>query len=125
MSPVRAFIVEDNPVILKDLVTTLEELTPVRVVGTASTESDAVRELEQRKDDLDLVIVDIFLASGSGLGVLARAQALNLPVRRVVLTNYPSPDMRQRCADLGADRLFDKSRELDELITYCEAMPCA
>jgi DNA-binding NarL/FixJ family response regulator len=125
MCPVRAFIVEDNPVILKDLVTTLEELTPVRVVGTASTESDAVRELEQRKDDLDLVIVDIFLASGSGLGVLARAQALNLPVRRVVLTNYPSPDMRQRCADLGADRLFDKSRELDELITYCEAMPCA
>ena len=125
MCPVRAFIVEDNPVILKDLVTTLEELTPVRVVGTASTESDAVRELEQRKDDLDLVIVDIFLAAGSGLGVLARAQALNLPVRRVVLTNYPSPDMRQRCADLGADRLFDKSRELDELITYCEAMPCA
>ena len=125
MSPVRAFIVEDNPVILKDLIATLEELTPVRVVGTARTESDAVRELEERKEDLDLVIVDIFLASGSGLGVLARAQALNLPMRRVVLTNYPSPDMRQRCASLGADRLFDKSRELDELITYCEGMPSA
>jgi DNA-binding NarL/FixJ family response regulator len=121
MCTVRAFIVEDNPVILRDLITTLEELTPVRVVGTARTESDAVRELEQRKD-FDLVIVDIFLASGSGLGVLARAQALNLPMRRVVLTNYPSPDMRQRCADLGADQLFDKSRELDELISYCEGM---
>lgn len=123
MCPVRAFIVEDNPVILKDLITTLEELTPVRVVGTARTESDAVRELEARREDLDLVIVDIFLASGSGLGVLARAQALNLPMRRVVLTNYPSAEMRQRCAALGADQLFDKSRELDELITYCEAMP--
>lgn len=125
MSAVRAFIVEDNPVILKDLIATLEELTPVRVVGSARTETEAVRELEQRKDDLDLVIVDIFLASGSGLGVLARAQDLKLPMRRVVLTNYPSPDMRRRCADLGADRLFDKSRELDELITYCEAIPCA
>lgn len=125
MYPVRAFIVEDNPVILKDLIATLEELTPVRVVGTARSESEAVRELEQRQADLDLVIVDIFLASGSGLGVLARAQALNLPMRRVVLTNYPSADIRRRCADLGADRLFDKSRELDELITYCEAMPCA
>lgn len=124
MYPVRAFIVEDNPVILKDLIATLEELTPVRVVGTARNESEAVRELEQRQAELDLVIVDIFLASGSGLGVLARAQALNLPMRRVVLTNYPSADMRRRCADLGADRLFDKSRELDELITYCEAMPC-
>ena len=96
MSPVRAFIVEDNPVILKDLVTTLEELTPVRVVGTARTEAEAVRELEQRKEDLDLVIVDIFLASGSGLGVLARAQALNLPMRRVVLTPLPTCDSAVR-----------------------------
>ena len=27
--------------------------------------------------------------------------------------------MREKCAELGADRVFDKSSELDELIAYC------
>jgi hypothetical protein len=27
--------------------------------------------------------------------------------------------MRRRCQELGADRVFDKSSELDELIAYC------
>ena len=39
--------------------------------------------------------------------------------RRVVLTNYATADIRRRCAVLGADRVFDKSCELDDLITYC------
>jgi hypothetical protein len=36
-----------------------------------------------------------------------------------VLSNYATPDIRRRCAALGADRVFDKSGELDELIAYC------
>jgi hypothetical protein len=27
--------------------------------------------------------------------------------------------MRRRCADLGADRVFDKSHQLEDLIAYC------
>jgi len=37
----------------------------------------------------------------------------------VVLTNYATPDMRNICRDLGADRVFDKSSELESLIAYC------
>ena len=40
--------------------------------------------------------------------------------RRVVLTNYATPDIRETCRALGADRVFDKSSELEELIAYCE-----
>jgi hypothetical protein len=29
--------------------------------------------------------------------------------------------MRRRCADLGADAVFDKSNEIDALIEYCIA----
>jgi DNA-binding NarL/FixJ family response regulator len=50
---------------------------------------------------------------------LQAANDAALPVRRVVLTNYASADIRRRCSALGADRVFDKSCELDELITYC------
>ena len=122
MSTLNAFIVEDNPVILHNLIATLEELADLRVVGSAGTETDAVRELGQRNSEIDLVIVDLFLNQGSGLGVLTRAQQQRWPARCVVLTNYATPDMRRRCADLGADRVFDKSGELDELIDYCDQL---
>lgn len=122
MSTLRAFIVEDNPVILNNLIATLEELTDLRVVGTVGNESDAVQALTQRAPELDLVIVDLFLNAGSGLGVLKSAQGLHLNARRVVLTNYATPDMRRRCTALGADQVFDKSSELDELIDYCNRL---
>ena len=122
MSTLNAFIVEDNPVILNNLVATLEELVDMRVVGSAGNEVDAVRELSERNGEIDLVIVDLFLTQGSGLGVLNQAQKQQWSARRVVLTNYATPDMRRRCLDLGAEKVFDKSGELDELIDFCEQL---
>ena len=120
MSTLRTFIVEDNPVILNNLIATLEELSDVRVVGSVGSEREAVSELQQREGQVDLVIVDVFLTSGSGLGVLRSTQEMKLPASRVVLSNYATPDMRRRCLELGADRVFDKSSELEELIAYCD-----
>jgi len=119
MSPIRTFIVEDNKVIYDNLVSTLEELANVEVIGHAVDEQGAVQWLRQG-DRFDLMIVDIFLVSGSGLGVLKAAQDAQVPARRVVLTNYATPDIRKRCTLLGADRVFDKSCELEDLIAYCE-----
>jgi DNA-binding NarL/FixJ family response regulator len=119
MPDVNAFIVEDSPIILESLVATLEELAPVKVVGTAADESSAVHWLRARPEDCDLLIIDIFLKSGSGLGVLRQAAQSGVRGRRVVLTNYATPDMREKCQALGAHRVFDKSNELDELINYC------
>lgn len=122
MPHLRAFIVEDNPTILSNLVTTLEELTGTRVVGSANNEADAVQALRQQGNALDLIIVDIFLAAGNGLGVLEAAQAMDLRAQRVVLSNYATPEVRRRSLALGAARVFDKSRDLDALIDYCDEL---
>lgn len=120
MSPLRAFIVEDSPVILENLVGTLEELANVEVVGSVADEAAAVRWLSQDpQGGADVVIIDVFLRSGTGLGVLQAAQSLGVAARRVVLTNYATDDIRHRCMGLGAERVFDKSRQLDDLISYC------
>jgi DNA-binding NarL/FixJ family response regulator len=119
MSLIRALIVEDSKVILDNLVATLEELADVEVIGVAADEQSAVRWIREQPQAFDMMIVDIFLKSGTGLGVLKEARAAKLPVRRVVLTNYATMDMRERCLALGADRVFDKSNELEDLIAYC------
>lgn len=113
----KTFIVEDSPVILENLVATLQELGHVEVVGSVADEAAAVRALEG--DEVDLFIVDIFLKSGTGLGFLQRARERPSPPRCVVLTNYANPEVRRRCEMLGAERVFDKSCELEDLIAYC------
>ncbi|WP_374674830.1 AsmA family protein [Ideonella sp.] len=118
----RCFLVEDSPVIRQNLVATLEELLAVDVVGTAEDERSAVQWLRQEGAACDLMIIDIFLRQGTGLEVLRQARQLRPGTRLVVLTNYATPDMRKRCAELGADRVFDKSAELEELIAYCETL---
>ena len=119
MSSLRTFIVEDSPIILDNLVATLEELADVKVVGSVPDEKAAVAWIRSGEHDFDLIIIDIFLKSGSGLGVLRAAQEAGVKARRIVLTNYATPDIRKRCAVLGADRVFDKSGELEDLIDYC------
>ncbi len=119
MHQLRTFLVEDSPVIRESLIATLEELVPVQVVGTAEDESTAVQWLSLPANQCDLVIVDIFLKGGSGLGVLRAAHALPRRYCTVVLSNYATNDMRRKCLELGADRVFDKSNEIDALIQYC------
>jgi DNA-binding NarL/FixJ family response regulator len=122
MPVLNTYIVEDSAVIRDNLIATLEELAPVRVVGHAEDEASALAWLEQAQASdppVDLVIVDIFLKAGSGLGVLRRATGLPHHARLVVLTNYATADMRRKCLELGADQVFDKSDEIDALIQYC------
>ncbi|MCR6476149.1 response regulator [Variovorax sp. ZS18.2.2] len=113
------FLVEDNKTIRDNLVPALEDLVNGRVVGFAETESDALAWLAAHPNDWQLLIVDLFLKEGSGLGVLAGCKARSAGQRVVVLSNYVTVDIRARCEALGADAVFDKSRDLDAFIEYC------
>jgi DNA-binding NarL/FixJ family response regulator len=119
MLRLKTYIVEDSLVIRENLVATLEELAAIVVVGAAEDERSAVQWLTVASHEVDLVIIDIFLKSGSGLGVLRAARESARPLTLVVLSNYATQDIRRKCMELGADRVFDKSNEIDALILYC------
>lgn len=114
------FLVEDNKTIRDNLIPTLEDMTGARVLGIAETELAAIHWLRSHDGEWDLAIVDLFLKEGSGLGVLAGCRDRQAHQRLVVLTNYATADMRERCIAQGADAVFDKSTELEELIAFCQ-----
>ncbi len=115
----RTYLVEDNPIIRDNLISTLEELAPVTTVGSAATEEEGAAWLTSHQGQWDLAIVDLFLKSGSGLGVLQACRARDAKQTIVVFSNYATRDVRQRCAQLGVDAVFDKSTEIDALLAYC------
>lgn len=115
----KTYIVEDNATIRENLIGTLQELAAVETVGVAETEEDGTAWLTDDSAKWDLAIVDLFLREGSGLGVLAACRDRKPHQRVVVLSNYATPDVRMRCAQLGVDAVFDKSNEIDALVDYC------
>jgi len=124
MSTVSIFLVEDSAVIRTSLREALEDLAPAKVIGFAESAHQACSNLRDLSlsGSCDLAIVDIFLKGGSGLDVLRCISANELTFETVVLTNYATPAIRSKCLALGASRVFDKSREVDELISYCNAL---
>lgn len=128
MSELATFLVEDSPTIRENLIAALEELTPVKMCGYAAGEEEAKDWLKRAHEDQNsqepwrLAIVDLFLAQGSGLGVIAACRQRQPGQKVVVLSNYIHPEMREHCLSLGADEVFDKSRDIDALIGYCQAL---
>jgi DNA-binding NarL/FixJ family response regulator len=115
----KTYVVEDNPTIRENLISTLEELAPVEAVGTSDTEEQGAEWLTRNDAQWDLAIVDLFLKKGSGLGVLQACRTRRPLQKIVVFSNYATPEMRRRCAELGVDAVFDKSTEIDCLLAYC------
>jgi len=120
----KAYIVEDSATIRDNLIETLQELAHVDAVGVAETEYEGKRWLAQNDGYWDLAIVDLFLKQGSGLNILEACRCRRPEQKMVVLSNHATRDVRWRCAQLGADAVFDKSTEIDALIDYCVNQRC-
>lgn len=121
LASLKTFIVEDNPLIRRNLVEAMTELLDVNIMGFAENEDDARSWLSSHHRDWQLLIVDLFLQQGSGLGVVQQCQNRIEQQRVVVLSNYATDEIRTRCMASGADAVFDKSTELDQFLAYCAA----
>jgi len=112
----RVAIIEDSLNIshrLKDLV---EAVPCASVVGQATTEVSAVKLC--RMDNPNVILLDMQLESGTGLGFLRamRYSNANYKPHIIVLTNYPCALMERAAVVLGADYFMDKSREFHKLV---------
>lgn len=109
----RVLLIEDSPIIRDGLVELINGDPRCRVMLSTDSEFEAVRELAARP--YDIAVVDLQLKHGTGLGVLRFLQDRD-ELLKIVLTNFNSPQMRERCLSLGADYYFDKSREFDAVM---------
>ncbi|RYZ93243.1 MAG: response regulator [Proteobacteria bacterium] len=115
------YLVEDNPDIRAALIPLIEHCTNFRVVAFAETEDEAVEWLQNSKERVQTVVLDVYLRQGTGFGVLSKKTQFPPSRRVVVLTNSATPSVRQECLCLGASAVFDKSAELDAFVDYLQS----
>jgi DNA-binding NarL/FixJ family response regulator len=110
MPNLRIFLVEDSPMLRERLAESLANRNDVEIVGHAETEAKALESLQEQA--WDVLILDLQLLHGTGLGVLRGLSGHRSPGTTViVLTNYSIPSYRTHSMQLGADYFFDKMQE--------------
>jgi DNA-binding NarL/FixJ family response regulator len=110
--PLRLFIVEDSRIIADALSELLAVDGTCMTVARASTEAGALTWSFQNDAGFDVAIVDLILAEGSGFAVLSHF-AKYQPGKVVVLSEFVTPAIADRCKSLGAAAAFPKSRIAD------------
>jgi DNA-binding NarL/FixJ family response regulator len=92
VTPIRVFIVDDNPEFL-DSARRLLEHQGARVVGVASTNADALRSVQELRPDVTLVDVNLGEESGFDLAQALHeiADAATAPV--VLISTHAEPDL--------------------------------
>ena len=118
-------LVEDSKALRDALMTVLRPSMGRRVIDVADSAVEALALVASYGAKWDLMILDLFLRDGTGLSVLQACRD-RLPHQRiVVLTNMATPQIRRECLKLGADEVFDKSRELSKLYERCNSYQMA
>ena len=120
---IRILLVEDFAPLRTRLTELLNIPGDMSVAATAETEREAHDQIEAT--DFDILVVDVQLRDGTGLGAVrdARKRWLSaIPSLIIMLTNHAFPVVRQRCLAAGADHFLDKMREIDQLIPILQGI---
>jgi CheY-like chemotaxis protein len=116
----RVLLVEDSPLLVQRITELVAESPGIRIAGTAASEAEALARLES--GDIDAVILDLQLRTGSGFGILRALHRRTGSPRVVVFTSFAISAYRDTALALGAAHFLDKSRDYDRLPTVLQEL---
>jgi CheY-like chemotaxis protein len=122
--PVRVQIAEDLPRVQQLLRELVQQAGRFEVCGMDDTEAAALSRFRQELPDV--LVVDLNLRQGSGLGLInavrqacVGAIAVRCPMI-IVVTNHTLAALEAASIHAGADHFLDKSRQLPQLGTILQ-----
>lgn len=110
----RVFIADNSMPILERLKVMLSDLSEIEIIGEAKDGIGAIKAV--RELNPDVVILDIKMPGVDGIDVLNYIKNNTQNVTVIMLTNYPYPQYRKKCMELGADYFFKKSTEFENVM---------
>lgn len=111
----KLIIVDDSILLQERLENMIDEIDGVEIVDKVGNTIDGLSSIKKHKPDF--VIVDISMPGGGGIKLLKQVKELYPSVTIAIFTNYPYPEYKEKCLQLGADYFFSKSMEIEKLLT--------
>jgi len=111
----RVFVVDDALVVRNLVIECLEEIAGLEVAGFAGSEETALSWL--RMHPCEVLILDLELRQGTGLGLLKALASFEFPAKplTIIFSNHADENSRRIAAQLGASHFLDKMQDADRL----------
>ena len=110
----RVFIADDSVLILERLKAMVADLPEIEIIGEARDGTEAIEAVGRLNPDV--AILDIKMPGTDGINVLREIKNRNDNIMVIMLTNYPYPQYRRKCMELGADYFFKKSTQFENVM---------
>jgi DNA-binding NarL/FixJ family response regulator len=105
----KILLVEDSKVLAERLSEAIGQIAGLDLIGTIDAETAAVAVA--RKENVDVIVLDLHLKHGTGFGVLRALASANRKTSVIVLTNYDLPEYKSAALALGATHFLDKAKD--------------
>jgi len=107
----KVLIVDDSALIRVRLAELLTELEGIEIVAQSDNAFDAAKLIKQLEPDV--AILDLRMPKRSGMDLIEDVKSGPQRPKIIMLTNFPTPENREKCLSSGADYFFDKSSEIE------------
>ena len=116
MEKIKLLLVDDN----ESLVTMIKEYfssnqAGIEVTYTAKDGGEALELLRTKKNEFDLMILDLVMPNVDGIKVLEEMRKEEIDKKTIVLTSYNGPDVIRKVSEFGVDYYLLKPFDIMEL----------
>ena len=111
---IKVLIADDHPLVREGLKRILEDSSDIVVAGEASNGQELLKKV--RKNDYDVVLLDISMPGRNGLDVLKQLKIIKPDLHILILSIFPEELYGVRALKAGASGYLTKKNTPDELI---------
>ena len=115
MEKTRLFVIDDNKSLVVMLKEYFKKVPNIDVVLEANDGREGILLLDQKKDDYDIVLLDLVMPNKDGLNVLEHIYHNHSDKKVIVITAYNTQDIIRKVASYGASYFILKPFELKDL----------
>lgn len=119
-STITVFVLDDHDIVVRGLVDLIDTEADMHVVGTATTEHEAIRRIAGLQPDV--AVLDVRLVEGCGLNVCRSVTERHPAVASVMLTSIEDQRVLVESAAAGAAGLCRKSERAVDIIDTIRAV---
>ena len=115
MEKTRLLMIDDNKSLVEMVKEYFKDIPNIDVTLVANDGREGIRLIDTKKDDFDMVLLDLVMPNKDGLNVLEHISNNRVDKKVIVVTSYNTPETIRKVASLGASYLMLKPFELSDL----------
>ena len=112
---IKVMIIEDDPMVRSINIQFLNKISGIKLVKECGRIEEAKKSIVELRDEIDLVLIDIFLPDGNGIDFLKWTRNENITVDAILITADRSKEAVRDAFKYGAMDYLIKPFRFDRL----------